>query len=158
MSAIFPFHCKNPGNAIVSYDNCISFPYWRVIKRTGPYTILRPFPFSMLFLCLFIYKMNKFIAFHYLKVFYDSRIKRFCLISEMFFHQQGKLLHGFGSIDLSQIKVPISSRWTLENLGLPKTFCAMVLNIPLFSISRMIRCFRSRCHRIDWFVSGIRSR
>ena len=44
------------------------------------------------------------------------------------------------------------------DLGLPKTFCAMVLNIPLFSISRMIRCFRSRCHRIDWFVSGIRSR
>ena len=76
----------------------------------------------MLFFCLFIYKMNKFIAFHYLKVFYDSRIKRFCLISEMLFHQQGKLLHGFGSIDLRPdksshiIKMNLGKPWLAKNL------------------------------------------
>ena len=55
----------------LSYDNCISFlRNWRKYKRTGPYTILRPFLFPPYFSRLFIYKWNK-TAFHYSKVFYD---------------------------------------------------------------------------------------
>ena len=80
--------------------------------------------------------MNKFIAFHYLKVFYDSRIKRFCLITEMLFHQQGKLLHGFGSIDLRPDKSSHFIKMNLGNIGGVVLMIIMILSLLKFSIWR----------------------
>ena len=56
------------------------------------------------------------------------------------------------------ISLDMSGVVNLGNIGGVVLMIIMILSLLKFSISRMIRCFRSRCHRIDWFVSGIRSR
>ena len=56
------------------------------------------------------------------------------------------------------ISLDMSGVVSLGNIGGVVLMIIMILSLLKFSISRMIRCFRSRCHRIDWFVSGIRSR
>ena len=56
------------------------------------------------------------------------------------------------------ISLDMSGIVNFGNIGGVVLMIIMILSLLKFSISRMIRCFRSRCHRIDWFVSGIRSR